>query len=270
MHIVICIKQVPDPEIAPSVFRVDEVAKKVISLAGTAPVINPFDEQAVEAALRIRDAEQDPANVTITAVTMGEATSEKIVRKAMALGVDQGVTLVDAAFADSDAYATARALAAAITKLGDIDLVLTGRQAADSDAGVVALGIAELLRLPAITLAKKIEVADGAVQVERAVSEGEETMAAPLPAVITIAHELGAVRKPSLRETMRAGRKPVRRWGPDDLGMDAESVGRAGSRRVVERLYQPTRDVDCEWVSGDEPAAIAKALVGRLVEQKLL
>ena len=270
MHIAVCIKQIPDPEIATSLFRVDEVAKEVIAVAGMSPVISPFDEQAIEAALRIRDAMGEDAEVRITALTVGDESARNVVKHVLALGTDDAVMLSDPAFADSDSFTVAHALAKAIEKLGDIDLVLAGRQAADMDAGVVGPGIAELLGLPAVTFAKKIDVEGGAVRVIRVLGDGSETVEAPLPAVVTVAHELGNVRNASLRETMRAAKKPVETWAPADIDVEADAVGALGARRSLERLYVPVSDTTCEFIEGEDAAAIAAALARRLIEEKVL
>ena len=270
MRIAVCIKQIPDPEIAPSLFRVDEDAKQVVTIPGMSPVISPFDEQAVEAALRIRDALGAGAEVRITALTVGDESARGIVKHVLALGVDDAVTMSDPAFADSDGYAPAHALAKAIAKLGTVDLVLAGRQAADGDAGVVGPGLAELLGIPAITFARRIDVADGVVRAVRVLEDGSETVEAPLPALVTVSHEMGNVRNASLRETMRAARKPVETWTPADIGAAAGEVGAAGARRRLERLYVPVSDAACEFIEGDAAQAAAAALARRLVEEKIL
>ena len=270
MKIVVCVKQIQDPEIAPSVFRVDEEERRVIPLPGLSPVINPFDEQAVEAALRIRDAAGEDSGIEITVVTIGPRGARAVVKAALALGADNAVLLSDPAFDDSDGYATARALAETIRTIGDVDLILTGRQAADWDAGIVGAGIAELLDLPAITFARDVRVAHGTVTVERVLEDGIETVEADLPAVVTISNELGAVRYASLRETMRAARKPIVTWAPGDIGLGAAQVGAAASRRVLERLYVPVNDIECEFMEGDTAAGMATALARRLREADLL
>ena len=140
MKIIVCIKQIQDPEIAATLFRVDEGARKVIPVRGLRQVVSPFDEQAVEAALRIRDAAGEDSGIEITVVTMGPESVRTAVKAALALGADRAVMLTDDAFADSDGYATARALAETIRKIDQVDLVLTGRQAADWDAGIVGAG----------------------------------------------------------------------------------------------------------------------------------
>lgn len=270
MRIVVCVKQIQNPEIAPSVFRVDEEAKAVIPVPGLSPVISPFDEQAVEAALRIRDAAAEDANIEITVVTIGPRGARAVIKTALALGADNAVLLSDPAFDGSGGYATARTLAETIRTIGDVDLVLTGRQAADWDAGVVGAGVAELLGLPAITFARDVRVADGTVTVERVLEDGIETVEADLPAVVTVSNELGAVRHASLRETMRAAKKPIRDWAPGDIGLDEAQVGAAVSRRVLERLYIPVNDIECEFIRGDTPTEVAAALARRLRDADLV
>jgi electron transfer flavoprotein alpha/beta subunit len=266
MRIIVCVKQVPDPEAAFSLFKVDEQARRVIPAAGLRQVMSPFDEQAVEAALRLRDAGMD---VKVTVLTMGGETARDVLKHGLAMGADEGVLLADPSFEDADSYTAAVTLAAAIRRLGDCDLVLAGRQAADRDAGVVGSGVGELLGLPVITFAQRISMTDGRLRVERVLDDGIEIVEAMLPAVVTVSNELGEARKPNLRETMRAARKPVAVWSAFDLGLDPEEVGAAGARRVIERLFVPVRDGRCERIEGS-PQEQAQRLVERLREAKLL
>jgi electron transfer flavoprotein beta subunit len=267
MHIAVCVKQVANPEVAASQFRIDDVAKVVEPIAGVPLVMSPFDEQAMEAALRIRDAH---AGSRITVITLGPETARNVLKHGLALGADDGVLLCDAAFEGSDGYATAVALSAAIRKLGDVDLVLAGRQAADDDAGVVGMGIAELLDMPAVSFAQDVQLGDNVVRVERVLDDGTELVEAPLPALVTVSNELGEARKPNLRETMRAARKPVSVWSPADLGLDPAAIGRAGSRGTAERVYAPVKDSHCVRIEGASPEEQAARLAGLLHEAKLI
>ncbi|MDD9983624.1 MAG: electron transfer flavoprotein subunit beta/FixA family protein [Gammaproteobacteria bacterium] len=270
MKIVVCVKQIQNPEIAQSVFRVDEEAKRVIPVPGLPPVISPFDEQAVEAALRIRDAAGADSDTEITVVTIGPKGARAVIKAALALGADNAVLLSDPAFDESGGYATARTLAETIRAIGDVDLILAGRQAADWDAGVVGAGIAELLGVPAITFARAVRVADGTVTVERVLEDGTETVEADLPAVVTISNELGAVRYASMRETMRAANTPTREWAPGYWGLHVANGGRVPARRVLERLYIPVNDIECEFIDGDTSTELAAALARRLREADLV
>ena len=267
MKIVVCVKEIPDPDIAASVFQVDEAARAVVPVPGLRSVASPFDEQAIEVALRLRD---QLGSAAISLVTLGDETAKAIVKNGLALGADDAYLLVDEAFDGGDATTTARALAAAIRKIGGVDLVLTGRQAADDDAGIVGCGIAEILGVPAVTFAMDVAVDGGALVVERSLGDGSETVEAPLPALVTVSHEVGMVRPASLRETMKAARKPMTVWTAADLELTAGDVGAAGARRTLERLAVPKNDVRCEFLAGESPEALAATLIERLSAARIL
>lgn len=267
MHTVVCVKQVPNPELAAGQFRLDEQAQKVVPVTGGQLVMSPFDEQAVEAALRIRDTHP---GAKITVMSLGPESTRNVLKHGLAMGADEGVLLADTAFVDADGYTTALTLAAAIKKIGNVDLVLTGRQAADWDAGVVGFGIGELLGLPVISFAQEVQIEDGVARVERVLDDGTEIVEAALPAVVTVSNELGTPRTPNLRETMRAARKPVAVWSASDLGLAAETVGAAGARCVRERMFIPMKQNRCELIAGSSPEEQAAGLAQRLCEAKLI
>lgn len=266
MHLAILVKQVANPDVAASQFRIDDAAGTVTPMDGVPLVMSPFDEQAVEAALRIREA---LGEARITVITLGPESARNVLKHGLAMGADDAVLLSDPAFAGSDARGTAHALAAAIRKLGAVDLVLAGRQAADDDAGVIGTAVAHALNLPVIAFAQDLQVSDGHVRVERVLDDATEVMEAALPAVVTISNELGEARKPNLRETMRAARKPVAVWTPADLDLDPATVGSAGARRRAQRAYVPVKDSRCEWLDGSAEEQ-ARALVAKLKEARVL
>ncbi len=267
MHIAVCVKQIQDPELPTALLRVDEATNKMTVATRMSPVMNPFDIQAIEAGLRIRDS---LGEARITVITLGEETARQALKAALSLGADDAVLLSDAAFQDGDSYTTALPLARTIAKLGDVDLVFTGRQAADLDAGVVGCTIAELLGLTAITFARGVSVEGGAVRVQRVLEDGYEVVEAALPALVTVAHEIGPPRKASLRETMRAARKPITVWSLADLGLAAAEVGALGARRARERLYIPTKDIVCEFAQGASAEEMARNLARRLYAANVL
>jgi len=267
LHIICCVKQVPDPETPASQFKVDEATKKVQPVPGIAPVISQFDAVAVEAALRIRD---KLGEGKVTVVTLGPEASRDVLKHGLAMGADEGVLLTDKAFEEGDHNATANALAAAIQKLAPFDLVFCGRQAVDWDMGVVGSILAELLNLPCVTLAKGVEVRDGKVMAERILPDASEMVEAPLPALVTVSNELGEPRYPQLRQIMAAARKEVSVWSASDIGLDASKVGPGGSLLNVERLYVPVRESQCEFVEGETPEEVAQKLAQKLREAKLI
>jgi len=266
MNMIVCVKQVIDPEAPPASFKIDSASNKVAPPPGVSPVISPFDEQAVEAALRIRDAQGGK----ITVISMGINLLRDVVKKPLAMGADELILLEDDAFTEGDSWSTAYALAMAIKKIGDYDLIFCGRQAADWDAGQVGSGIAEILGLPSVTVAKKIETADGKAKVERVTANGHEVVEVSLPALITVSNELGEPRYPTMRGIMAAKKKEPAIWKPADIGVEPAQVGAAGRRTRIVKLFQPVREGKCEIISGETPEEAAVGLATKLREAKIL
>jgi electron transfer flavoprotein beta subunit len=219
-----CVKQVPDWDIPPASFNVDEAAKKVVPPPGVASVTSQFDAIAVEAAMRIKDAD---ASAKVTIMSLGAATAREVIKQGLAMGADDGVLIVDDAFSNLDSNGVATVLSAAVKQLGDVDLVLTGRQAVDWDFGVTGTLIAQMIGAPVVTFAKSVTVAGGNVTVQRVLPDAVETIEAPLPAVVTVSNELGEPRYPKLQQIMAAGKKPVANFSAADLGLDARALPRA-------------------------------------------
>ena len=262
LNIVVAVKQVLDPEAPASTFKVDPEANRVIPAAGIPPVLSPDDESALEAALRIKELHRS----RITAISVGTKLAKAVLRKALAAGADELVLLEDDAFHDLDGYATAVILAAAIRKLGEYELILTGRMASDTVAGQVGTGIAEELGLPSITQAKALEIIDGRLRVERQLSDVCEVVEAPLPALATVSHELGELRKVPLRDVIAAQDKAVTVWTSEDLGIESFPT----RRLETVRLYVPRRETRCEIVEGKSPEEKATNLARKLREAKIL
>ena len=267
MHIVVCVKQVPDWDIPPSSFKVDEAANKVTPPPGVAPVPSQFDSIGVEAAMRLKDAQPD---TKITIMSMGPEGARDVIKHSLAMGADEGLLLTDPLFEDLDWYQVALVLSTAVKKLEGVDLVICGRQAVDWDMGVTGSGIAELLDWPALTIGKDVQVRDGTIVVERVLMDGFETVEAPLPAVATVSNELGEPRYPKLQQIMQAAKKQVTIWSAADLGLDAAQLGPDARKLTLERLYVPESDVQCEMMEGDSPEEMAQNLAKKLAEAKLI
>ena len=266
MNMIVCVKQVIDPEAPPASFKVDPAANKVVPPPGVPPVISPFDEQAVEAALRIKDAQGGK----ITVLSLGTNLLREVVKRPLAMGADELVLLEDDAFADGDSWSTAYALAMAIKKIGEYDLIFCGRQAADWDAGQVGSGIAEILGLPSVTVAQKIDVTDSKAKVERVTANGYEVIEVPLPALITVSNELGEPRYPKITGIMAAKKKEPTIWKPADIGVEDSQIGANGRRAKLLKLFQPVREGKCEIIEGENPEEAGANLALKLREAKLL
>jgi electron transfer flavoprotein beta subunit len=158
----------------------------------------------------------------------------------------------------------------AIRKIGDYDLILCGRQSADWDAGQVCSGIAAMLELPVITVARKIDIADNKALVERLTDDGYEIIEAPLPAVVSVSNEIGEPRYPTIRGIMAARKKEPIVWKSTDIGVEPSRVGAAGRRSRLVRLFQPRHDSKCEFIEGDTLEDAAVYLAERLKQEKLI
>ncbi|MCE5335000.1 MAG: electron transfer flavoprotein subunit beta/FixA family protein [Desulfobacteraceae bacterium] len=233
MHIVVCIKQVPDTKNV----RIDPDTHTLVR-QGVESIINPFDLFAVEAALQIKDS----MGARVTTITMGPPQATEALRDTLALGVDDAVLLCDRAFAGADTWATSTTVSAAIRKMGDVDIVLCGKQAVDGDTAQVGPEVATLLDIPYATFVKKIEMLDGShLKAVRQTDDGVEVWKLPMPSLLTVIKEIGEPRVPSLRNKMRAKKAEIPNWGAADLGLDPDSVGLRGSFTQVVRVFSPPR-----------------------------
>ena len=267
MNIIVCVKQIPDPETPSSSFRVDEAAKKVIPAQGIAPVVNPFDPQATEAALRLRDAD---GGGKITVISLGPESARDAIKHALAMGADEGVLLNDPGFEGIDNFQTAVALSKAIQKVGEFDLILMGRSAADWDMGVVPAGVGQILGLPVVTVAKGIEKTAGGARVERVMDDGFQTVETPLPAVVSVSNEFGEPRYPQLRQIMLAAKKTVQIWSAADIGLGGSDVGAANRWLPLDALYVPKVVSNVEIIEGETPEEKAHNLAQKLRAAKLI
>jgi electron transfer flavoprotein beta subunit len=261
-NIIVCMKQVLDPEAPLSLFKIDAEAKQAVLPKATPPVLSPFDENALEAALKIKDSQ--PANVSV--ISLGKKLARAVVRAPLAAGADQLYLLEDEAFSDFNTYLTANALAAAITKIGQFDVILCGIQAADTNAGQVSTGIASILGIPCITFARKVEINGDRVKVERALPEGYEVVESTTPAVVTASYEIGELREPGVEAFMTAGKKPITVWNAQDLGLETDKAARTSFLK----MYQPAHETNCEFIEGASPDEKAVKLAEILKEIKAI
>src|SRR2546427_6890761 len=187
---------------------------KILNPANVDPVINGFDENAIEAALQIKAA----VGGKVVALSMGEEGATRALKQALAMGVDEGILLHDAAFTNADAASTAYVLAEAIKKIGTYDLILCGRQASDWDQAQVPSGIAEFLGLPSVTAAQKVEAQGDVIRVQRLLEDGYEVLDVRPPCLVTISNEADKARDPTLKGSTAAGNKKVAVWDAAERG----------------------------------------------------
>lgn len=263
MHIVVCVKQILDPEIAPRQFKIDAAAKRA-EQGGASLVIGPFDLNAMEVAIQLK--EKHGGKVTV--VTMGTEKAQEALRRALAMGADEAVLLADDAFAHREPSLTAKALAAAIKTLEDVDLVLCGRQSGEWDYGQVPGLLAEELSMPLVPFVPRMDVGGDGFRLERESNEGNVVVEAPKPLVVSITNAQDNVpRLPKVRDIMMANRKPIAKHSAAELGVDA---GPDADLLEVLDLFIPVVDSACEFVEGDSDADKGAALVQKLLERKVI
>ena len=266
MKIAVCAKQVPDTDIPPSQFKVDEADLRVIPPAGVPPIVNGFDMNAVEAALRLRDAGVD---VEIVIFSVGTGFALDVMKKPLAIGADRLVLVDDEASESLDALNTAKVLAAAIERDGGADLVLAGRQASDWDQGHVPIMLSELMGAPLVTLVRDLKLGpDGdSFEIERVSEGGFQRINCPKPAVMTVTNELGEARYANLRGIMAASRKRPETITLGDLGLSDLTQNGA---IAMTRLFVPMSESNVEIVEGEDDADSGRLLALRLREAKLI
>jgi len=259
MRIVVCLKQVVDSLTPATDLSLDRQAKTIRQAVAGPPVINGYDEQALEAALRLKES---LGQVEIIALSLGERFNKDVMKRALAVGADQLVLVEDPSLDTWDACYLATVLAAAIEKIGVVDLVLCGRQASDWDNAFVPLMLAHSLAMPCLTLARQITVADGRVEVERVLADGNQIMWSELPAVVTVTSELGPLRMPTARARLATARIQPRQLTLAELGVAVPPAPRVD----ILDLAIPAVGRECRFIEADDGAAAGRRLADVLWE----
>ena len=266
MNIVVCVKYVPDAQGDRS-FESDHTTDR----EAVDGLLSELDEYAVEEALKIK--EEGDADTTVTVLTMGPDDAETAVKKSLQMGADQGVHILDDAIAGSDSVATSLILAAAIQKIGDVDLVLTGLASTDGVMSVVPAMLAERLGMPQVTFASELTVDAGAgtVTIRRDNEAYSETVESSLPAVVSVTDQINEPRYPSFKGIMAAKKKPLDTKDLAGIGLSADDAGHAGSAtKVLEVTPKPPKEAGAKIEDDGSGAVGAKALVDFLVEKKFI
>jgi electron transfer flavoprotein beta subunit len=240
---------------------------------GSPDIANPWDEYAIEEAIRLKEAHEGK----VTVVSMGPDDAREALKTAIAMGCDEAVLVSDDALKGSDTLATSYALAKAIEKLEDVDLVIFGRQAIDGDTGQTSMQVARRLGwtpLSAISAVNELDPEAKTITVTRAIEAGRQKVKAPLPAALSVLKEINEPRYPSfkgIRKATKYMRRGLTTWTVADLEADAAKVGAAGSRVRWPEVYAlPPKEGECEIISADTPEAAAISLVDKLFEEKVI
>ena len=265
MNVVVCVKHVPDAT-GDRRFEDDNTVDRV----GVDGLLSELDEYAVEQALQLK--ENDGGDSTVTVLTVGPADAADAIRKALQMGADSGVHVLDEAIAGSDASATSLVLSEAIKRIGEssgLDVVVCGMASTDGGMGVVPAMLCERLGLPGATLGSEVSVDVGSVKISRDGDTATTTVEAGLPAVLSVTDRSGEPRYPSFKGIMAAKKKPVDTWSLADLAVDGSRVGPAAAyTSVVSAQARPPRTAGQIVTEGDGVGA--EALVEFLAANKFI
>lgn len=261
MHIIVCIKQVPDVKEVKWDPQTGSLIRK-----GIPSIINPNDRNAVEAGLRLREKHGGEVSV----LSMGPSQVEEALREALAMGADRAVQLTGKQFAGSDTWATSYTLGLAIRKMAVWDLIICGKEAMDGMTAQVGPELAEYLGIPQLTYAVSLEVADGKVRIRQKLGKVQRILESPLPALVTVEREIYEPRIAPMDTIMEAYEKEIPVWSPEDLEGDAERFGLEGSPTRLRKVFsQKVLKGKWEMLEGG-PKEAAAGLIRVLKEKYLL
>lgn len=262
LNIFVTVKQVADPNIPPSHIQLDADAKRIVSPFGIAPVMNGYDANALEEALRLREKH----NGKITAITLGDETARDVLKRSVAMGANTAVLLSDPEWLHADSASVGQLIAAGIKKSGPFDLVLCGRQASDTDGGQVLHWIARFLDIPVITPVTKIESVEGdTLTLQRLTDDGYQRVTVKLPVLLGVSSEMNEPRLPPMRGLMAAGRAMIPAWKKNDIGIDLPAP-----RVELRKLAIQLREGKAEMIPGKDAAEQGAALADKLREKGLI
>ncbi len=233
MEIIVCMKQIVDLQ----QIRIKRDTREPV-LEGVPFLLGDMDKNALEEAVRI--VEEQGGKVTV--VALGAPKLRDTIKEALAMGAEEAVLLIDPAFQGSDSMATAKALAKAIEKIGEYDLLLLGEGSTDNYSGQVPSRLAEILDLPAITYVRELEVQEGKIRAVRDMEEAFEVVESDLPALVTVTSEINEPRLASLLQILKAAKKPVQEWSPQDLRLSEKEVGEPASSIEVMSNLAPEQE----------------------------
>lgn len=261
MEILVCVKQVPDT----TEVKIDSKTNTLIR-QGVPSIVNPFDKNAVEAAIQLK--EKHGGKVTV--ISMGPPQAKDALKECLAMGADDAALISDRAFGGSDTLATSYTLAAGIRKLGKFDVIICGKQAIDGDTAQVGPEIAEYLDISQITYVAKVEVNGDTVRVEREHEEGYEIIETQTPVLLTVVKSINEPRFPTVKGTMKANRKEIPVITVNDVDVDSDRLGLKGSPTQVRRIFTPLQRKQGELIQADSARESVTVLIRKLSEAKIV
>jgi electron transfer flavoprotein beta subunit len=262
MKIIVLLKQVPDPH-----SYVEMKEDGTLDREKSKAVINPYDKNALESALEIK--EKYNGNVKITVISMGPPKAEDALREALAMGADEAILLSDMKLAGSDTLATSYTLSKAIKKLKDWNLILCGMEASDGNTGQVGPEVAEHLSIPQITFIERFEIKDGNVIGMRILERGYEKLKAKLPVLLTIINSKNEPRETTFSGVIKAMNSKIKKWSSEDINVDEKKIGLKGSPTKLKKIEKTKIKRDKSIIQGKNLDEIIEKFMNKLKEDRI-
>lgn len=262
MKIIVCVKQVPDT----NEVKIDPV-KGTLIREGVPSILNPDDANALEAALKLKD---ENVGTTVSVITMGPPQAKSMLRECMAMGADSAYLLSDRAFGGADTCATSTTIAAGIKEIGDVDIILAGRQAIDGDTAQVGPQVAQRLNIPFVTYVQNIELEEDRCKVQRQLEDGYELIEVQTPCLLTCVKELNIPRYMTIGGIIDAYQKDITVWNHVDVKLDPKDCGLNASPTQVFRSFTPDLKGKGEMIPSGSASEMAHTLVNKLKEKHVI
>tara|TARA_Y100000817_G_C16808482_1_gene523121 strand:+ start:173 stop:979 length:807 start_codon:yes stop_codon:yes gene_type:complete len=265
-NIVVCVKQVVDPDTPSAAFKIDKANLSVSPAEGIPPVVNGYCENAVEAALKIKDSIPD---VNVTVISLGTNFILDVIKKPLSMGADQIILVEDPNLENLDPFSTSKILSATINNMPSYDLIICGQHASDWDNAHVPMGIAENLRIPCLNSAREIKAEEGQndITIKSSIPDGYISLKSRLPALITVNNEIGEPRYPTLKGIMQASRKKPEKLTLSDINITKSEIY---PKMSLINLDLPVSNSQCEILEGEDDTDSGRLLALKLREDKII
>ena len=264
MKICVCIKEVPDSDVPSNKLRVDQENKKILPLENISSIVNGFDLNAVELALRFSENFDDSS---ISIISVGNNLTSDVIKKPLAMGADELITCEDPMIEKMDINGISVLLSKIITKTGPYDIIFCGRHASDFDNASVPFGISEILSMPLVNIVKDIKVSEKKLKIDRIITDGFQTVESEMPLVITTGNQVGDPRYPTLKGIMAASKKEINKISLSDLNLSEVDIV---PKVKIEEIYFPENENNVEIIDGENNKQKAINLISKLKEEGVI
>jgi len=264
MKICVCIKEVPDSDVPSNKLRIDKENNKILPVENVSNIVNGFDLNAVELALRFSENYEDSS---ISIISVGNNLTSDVIKKPLAMGADQIITCEDPHIEKMDIHGIALVLSKIISKTGPYDIIFCGRHASDFDNASVPFGISELLSMPLINIVKEIKVNEQKLILERVITDGFQTIESEMPLVVTTGNQVGDPRYPTLKGIMEASKKEINKISLSDLNLSEKDIS---PKLKIDEIYFPENENNVEIIQGSNNKEKAINLITKLKKEGII